>query len=143
MLTMAELGVKAGAGKLVMEYLECRGILSVGALASTGKDYESAIIQPLFCCYDAAGRKFELAPADQPIAKAMLKCMRVLACEALRQSTPAASSVPVATSSAAVATSPRLERPTKLREHFATECLVGCDQEVQFSVLSWSPEGIS
>ena len=36
MLTMAELGSKAGAGKLVMEYLECRGILSVGTLASTG-----------------------------------------------------------------------------------------------------------
>ena len=61
--TLAELGARAGAGQVVMDYyLQVRGSLSTGTLAATGKDVEAAVAvaQPLINGHEVAGRKFAL-----------------------------------------------------------------------------------
>ena len=135
--TLEELGTKAGAGKIVMEYLQARGILSTGTLASTGKDFESAIIQPLIAGHEVAGRKFALEQDDQPIARAVLKYMFNMACEAMQPakqnpsntSSPAASTSPSGTAKAQASDKPPKTLPpnvwTEAIRKYNSVCLAG------------------
>ena len=135
--TLADLGKWAGAGQKVMDYLQARGILSTGTLAATGKDFE----EPLLDGYEASGTKFALEKDDQPIARAVMKYIFNMACEAMLPASanppstqaPTTSATTAGTAKAQASDKPPKTLPpnvwTDLVKKYNSVCLAGVPRE--------------
>ncbi len=81
--TLADLASEAGAGTELINYLEDRGIRAPATLALLAHDdgeFDSIVLQPLLTGWKTkAGGVIQLAEAEKPIAKAILRHMWNLA----------------------------------------------------------------
>lgn len=74
-LSMADLGQMAGAGNVIMEYLDARGIKAVATLALMAEDEASVVrnlVQPLLNGYQKGAVSLQVEAAEHPITKAVL-----------------------------------------------------------------------
>ena len=105
--SLSELAATAGAGNVVLTYLEERGIKSVGALALVANDvaaFDEIICQPLLRGWQKSDTspRLELDATEKPIASAILRYMWNLANESrTRQVRASAAALPASASPAA------------------------------------------
>lgn len=74
-LSIADLGQMAGAGQLVLDYLDARGIKAAATLALMATDEASVtknIVQPLPQGYQKGGQTFNVEASEHPIITAVL-----------------------------------------------------------------------
>lgn len=77
-MSLDDLGKQAGAGDVVMRYLDQRGIKSVSTLALVAQDrdhFASRIIQPLLDGFKKGAAVLQVDEDEKPIASAILECM--------------------------------------------------------------------
>ena len=75
---LSELASQAGAGPIITEYLEARGIVTSPTLALIATDRESfvaQVVRPLMDGFKKGTREFSLAEDEKPIAAAVLEHM--------------------------------------------------------------------